>query len=112
MHVPEFLYALLRRPHVEIVKTSLPEWRPCNSVSKQRLLASVGPLSLWQQRAGGALLQNLHRRGWTSDLWFGDEKMNVFWHDHVSHDHKVISLAGLFQNRKKSVAPAHGAQKR
>jgi hypothetical protein len=36
----------------------------------------------------------------------------VFWHDHVSHDHKVISLAGLFQNREKSVTPAHGAQKR
>jgi hypothetical protein len=70
-------------------------------------------MRLRQQSAGGALLQNLHHRGRVSDLWFGDHQMNVFGHDNVSHHHhETVMLAGLFENRKKAVAAAFGAQKK
>jgi hypothetical protein len=69
-------------------------------------------MRLRQQSAGGALLQTLHHRGWVSDLWFGDQQMNVFGHDNVSHHHETVMLAGLFEKRKKAVAAAFGAQKK
>jgi hypothetical protein len=69
-------------------------------------------MRLRQQSAGGALLQNLHHRGRVSDLWFGDQQMNVFGHDNVSHRPETVMLAGLFEKRKKAVAAAFGAQKK
>ena len=55
MHVPQFFDPLLRRPHVEVVETRLPERRARESVSEQPALAWVRPFLLGQQGAGGAL---------------------------------------------------------
>ena len=61
---------------------------------------------------GRALLQHLHHRRRSPYLRLGDEQVNMFWHHHVSHHHKAITLARLFQNREGAVAAGRGAQKR
>jgi hypothetical protein len=38
--------------------------------------------------------------------------MNMFGHDHVSHDDEVVALAGLLHYCEKPVATACGAQER
>jgi len=35
-------------------------------------------------------------------LRFADQKMNMFWHDHVTNDNKLIASAHLFQDSKKT----------
>jgi hypothetical protein len=112
VHVSQFFDPLLRRPHVEIIEPSLPESRARNRVSKPITLACIFSLFLRQQSAGCALLQDLHHRRWTSDLWFSDQQMDVFGHDHVSHHHKAVTLTGLFENGDNAVAFTRSVQKR
>ena len=103
MHVPQLLYFLLVRPNVEVVKPSLPERRPCRSLPKQVRLPSVH-LALRQQSPCRAMFHHLHSGRRRSHLGFADQQMNMFWHDHVSDNHKPIPLANLFQNFQKPVA--------
>lgn len=45
------------------------------------------------------------------EMSFGDQQMNVFGHDDVSQHHEAVMLASFFENLKKAVAVAPGAQK-
>lgn len=112
MHISKFLDTLLRRPHVEIIETSLPERRGCQSLSQEIALAGVLTFFLRQQGTCGPLLQHLHYCRWISSLRFADEQVNMLWHDYVSHDDEAIPLPCLFQYREESVTAAHRAQER
>ena len=55
MHVPEFLDALLRGPHVEVIEAGLPEGQAWEFL-KQTLLARIAAFLSRQQSMRGALL--------------------------------------------------------
>jgi len=38
---------------------------------------------------------------WIGSFWFTDQQIKVFGHDHVTHDHKLISLPHLLWNANK-----------
>lgn len=61
---------------------------------------------------GGALLQHLHYRRRSSDLGFGNQQVNVFGHDYISHDDEAVPLTSLLQDRKEAIATARAVEKR
>jgi hypothetical protein len=44
------------------------------------------------------LLNQLHNRGWISDLRFTDQEMEVIGHDDVAQHHETTALAHFFQD--------------
>ena len=112
MHVPQLFQSLLRGPNIEVVETGLPECSLRGIFSEETVLPRVPPLSLRQQSARRALLQHLHHRRRSSDLWLRQEQVHVFRHDNIPDHHEPVALARLFQNREEAVAAARGIQKR
>ena len=49
------------------------------------------------------LLQHLHHAGWICDLWFADQKVDVFRHHHITGYDKLVFLACLLEDRQKNI---------
>ena len=100
VHIAQFFDAFSFRPHVEVVEALLPDvlW----SVLKQSVLRGVAlPFRLFQNSPRKTEFERLHHRRWVLFLRFADEKMNVFGHDHVSDDDKLIATAHLLEHGQK-----------
>jgi len=111
VHIPQFLGSFPRTPDIEVVETRLPK-SATGFIRKEATLAGIATLALGEQGTGGSLLQHLHDRGRSSDVWFGNHQMKMFRHDHISHDDEAITLTRLFQNGKEAVAAARSTKKR
>ena len=106
VHVIELLDPLLRAPHVEIIKTPLPETprrirRRLGPQSHLILIRSLPPLS--SQALRHALLQNLHHRGRRAHFRLRNQQMNVLRHHHVPNQQELITLAHLIQDSQERI---------
>lgn len=61
---------------------------------------------------GNALLQRLHHCARRADVRFADQQMEVFGHDHVSEERKVVAVADLTQDFEEDVAAVFGSEER
>ncbi len=113
MHVFELLHLLLVTPHIEIVKSPLPELR-------QRILSSKLKLELPNNflppppphLPRHSLLQHLQHRRRRPFRRLAHQQMNVFRHHHESHQRKSVSVAYLTQDLHKQIPRPHRPQQR
>ena len=87
---------LLFRPHVVVVKTSLPD------VSRVGWISQGGGLCPFriQHGLGKPLLYDLHDFRWISNLRFRDQEMEVFGHDHVGTYDEAMRFPSLSRMRR------------
>ena len=64
-----------------------------------RIAASAG-----EDAPGEALFQDLHHGGGRPLFRFADQQVKVLRHDHVSDDHKLVTLAGVLQDFQEKIA--------
>ena len=116
MHVVYFLVPLLPGPHVEVVKTPLPErtmlrrghFVPQAPLSRRRTLPPPSAV----HRAGNALLQHLHHRRRSSHPGLADQQMNVLQHHDVAQQREIPSVPNFVQNHKKLITRSFRPQQR
>ena len=110
MHVFELLHLLLVTPHIEIVKSPLPELRPriLSSKLKLELANNCFPPHLPRH----SLLQHLQHRRRRPFRRLAHQQMNVFRHHHKSHQRKSVSITHLAQDFYKQIPRPHRPQQR
>jgi hypothetical protein len=114
VHVVQFFVLLPKAPYVEIVKAALPEAR----MPQQRFVIPESELRGGKispsvpQEPGNALLQHLHHSARGADIWFADQQVDVFGHDHVSEEREIVAVADLAQDFEEDVATAFGSEER
>jgi len=57
------------------------------------------------------LLEDLQNDRGVGALGFSDEQVDVFGHDHISHDNKLISAANLFEDFEEKISSGLRVQK-
>jgi hypothetical protein len=102
---------LARAPYVEVVEPLLPNVF-CGIVPLRPGVGTRVTPHLSQHLSGKPLFQHLHHLGRIAFLRFADQKVKVLGHDHVSHHHKFVGDAGLFQDLQEQSAPGRRAQSR
>jgi hypothetical protein len=109
MHVTELFDSLAFGPDVEVVIAGLPD--VMGHVVEQIGLLKVARSPLFRENASGEPeFQRLHGQRGSVSVGFTDQQVDVFGHHHKAEDYKTVAAACLFENAKKQVAPASGAQ--
>src|SRR4051812_921424 len=101
VHVAQFLQPLAFRPHVEVIKSGLPNV-PGLVEFKGPLVCFFAPSS--QDLLCKTLLNHLHCLRGISHLRLADQQVKVLWHDDVSQDHEAVFQSRLFQQTQEQVA--------
>jgi hypothetical protein len=106
MHIVDLLDFLLPAPDVEIVESPLPETPPYGTLPRPQLeleMRACFALSA-AQRAGDALLEHLQDARGRSNPGLFDEQMEMFGHDDLAHQCKLIAHAGLLPHSDEQIA--------
>src|SRR6266404_4895208 len=97
MHVLELLANFLFTPHIEVIKSGLPEARQipvacckCAARLPCRRATSASP-----EIPRDALLQHFQDDAGCALGGFADEQMNVVGHDHISDQQEIIALTNF-----------------
>jgi len=93
VHVAQLLHPLLFVVNVEIVVPRLPEW-PLPALNRHRQF------------------QRLNCFAQKCFLWFTDQKVNMFRHDHISADHKIVTEAHGLQRPLEQAARRRNSEMR
>ena len=112
MHIVEFFEQLGAGVDVEVVVAALPETAKEISVvgktEPQLVFRTTLPCS---HAAGKPLLEDLNDFGGRSRTGLGDEQMQVFGHDDVADDAKMIAGADFLENLHGEISGASGSEK-
>src|SRR5271157_222292 len=110
MNVAQLLDPLARAPHIEVIETLLPDRG--RDTSRQRRLCQrpLAPALVHLTRE--ALLDHLHHNRGVALLRLTHQQVEVFGHDHVAVDYKLVLLPRLFQYPQKQIAAPSAAQLR
>lgn len=71
----------------------------------------IGGLSLSSRAVRDALFENLHGECEISLGGFADQEMEVFRHDHVAPNNKLVFLPDFFQDFEKQITATRGGKK-
>jgi hypothetical protein len=112
MHIPELLHSLLRRPYIEVVEACLPELPVLGFVPQTDCAGARSCVCVWVTRRGPCAASILASRSREFRFGFGQEQVDVFGHNDVSHQHEAVALARLFHNREEAVAASRAAEER
>ncbi len=115
VHVVQLLDKLLLTPHVEIVKTRLPELRQ-KIVSLAKRQAELLPVrflpSFSPEVPRDALFQDLHHSR-RRNIWrLADQEVHVLGHDDVTREFEMITIAYFSENFDKGVFGPHLGKER
>ena len=114
MHVLEFLANFLFTPHIEVIKSGLPEARQipvacckCAARLPCRRATSASP-----EIPRDALLQHFQDNGGCALGGFADEQMNVVGHDHISDQQEFVAFTNFPQGLDEDVARSRRVEQR
>src|SRR6267143_3337006 len=114
MHVLEFLANFLFTPHIEVIKSGLPEARQipvaCCKCAARLPCRRAAPASPEIPR--DALLQHFQDFGWRALGAFADEQMNVVGHDHISDQQEFVAFTNFSQGLDEDVARSRRVEQR
>jgi hypothetical protein len=71
----------------------------------------IGGLPLFSRAARDTLFENLDSYGQISFRWFGDEKMEMLRHDHITPDNELVFLSDFFESFNEQVTATGGGKK-
>ena len=96
MHVAQLFHAFLLGKDDEIVEAALPNV-PCGDGCTPKLICyGIGPGAKFAQQAmGEGLFQRGHHQRRIAALRFGEEKMDMLRHDHVTDNYKIDGAGGF-----------------
>lgn len=113
MHVAQLLDPLVLGEDDEVIEASLPDVSAFQGRTPESILPRVDARAeTTQNLAGEALLESLHHHRWVGALRFGQQKMNMFRHDHVADDHETVTSSGLLKNVEEKFTIAGRAEER
>jgi hypothetical protein len=108
MNIAQFLDALARTPHIEVIEAFLPN--PSSGKDPKRGLRRRRLLPLAMHQPGKTLLDHLHHHRRIASLQLAHQQVEVLGHDHVTVNHELIPAPRLFQHLEKQVAATGCAQ--
>src|SRR5580658_3292143 len=114
VHIVQFFFLLFRTPHVEVIKSLLPEAPQAARLvrERQRQLPFAAAPFLSAHRLRHPLLQHLHYFGRRPFLRFAHQQMHVFRHQDIAYEQESVSFPHLSHHLHKKISRSNGPQVR
>jgi hypothetical protein len=114
VHVFELLANFLLAPHIEVIKSGLPETRKtfipsckCEAQLPCRRAPYASP-----EIPRNALLQHFQDDRWRGFRRFADEQVHVIGHDHVADQQEIVPFTNLAESVHEKISPLLGMEQR